>query len=266
MSLSFPGHSAHIVPSCNVKATVNVPSDSVREVENRDGTALLDIQQGLCLGMTPLATKIWRMLKTDLSADQITSALTLEFPEIPSARIRQDVHGFIIDLNEKGLLVNKDTAGIKKVVRRERLLILALNRQHNLKKDSKPGSGAHRFLFWKALFALIVFDLFKLGSNFARIHTLVRSWGTCSPPASTKMVEQVCRAINHACLWYPKRVLCLQRSAVTTCLLRNCGVPAQMVIGAQKCPFKAHAWTEVDGQAINERRDVQAAYLVWERC
>jgi hypothetical protein len=53
---------------------------------------------------------------------------------------------------------------------------------------------------------------------------------------------------------------------VTTCLLRTCGIPAQMVIGAQEFPFKAHAWTEVDGRAINERRDVQKVYLVWERC
>jgi hypothetical protein len=39
-----------------------------------------------------------------------------------------------------------------------------------------------------------------------------------------------------------------------------------MVVGAQKVPFKAHAWTEVNGQAINELRDVQKTYGVWERC
>jgi len=43
-------------------------------------------------------------------------------------------------------------------------------------------------------------------------------------------------------------------------------VPAQMVIGAQKLPFKAHSWTEVNGRAINERFDVQKVYGVWERC
>jgi hypothetical protein len=37
-------------------------------------------------------------------------------------------------------------------------------------------------------------------------------------------------------------------------------------LGAQTVPVKAHAWTEVDGKAINERRDVQRIYAVWERC
>lgn len=57
----------------------------------------------------------------------------------------------------------------------------------------------------------------------------------------------------------PKQVLCLQRSAVTTCLMRHNGLRATMVLGAQTLPFKAHAWTEVDGRAVNERRDVQSA-------
>lgn len=79
-------------------------------------------------------------------------------------------------------------------------------------------------------------------------------------------LHQVCNAINRACVWYPKRILCLQRSAVTTCLLRNCGVPARMTIGAQRFPFRAHAWTEVNGRPVNERREVEKIYLVWDRC
>ena len=39
-----------------------------------------------------------------------------------------------------------------------------------------------------------------------------------------------------------------------------------MVLGAQKLPFKAHAWVEVGGRAINERSNVQTIYVVWDRC
>src|SRR6266851_7702361 len=123
-----------------------------------------------------------------------------------------------------------------------------------------------RFLFCKALIGLAAFDLLLLVRNFAALHRIVRNWklgGRKAPPDTT---IRVCDAVNHACSWYPKRALCLQRSAVTTCLLRNCGVPAQMVIGAQKLPFKAHAWVEVNKHAVNERSDVQAIYGVWERC
>src|SRR5260370_40304920 len=91
-----------------------------------------------------------------------------------------------------------------------------------------------RFLFWKALIGLLAFDLLLLVRNFATLHRVVRNWklsGARVPPDAT---DRVCDAVNHARSWYPKRALCLQRSAVTACLLRSCGVGAQMIIGAQK--------------------------------
>lgn len=123
-----------------------------------------------------------------------------------------------------------------------------------------------RFLFWRALIGLIAFDVFGFGRSFVRVHKLVGGWRIAQRTASAGTVDGVCKAVNCACVWYPRRVLCLQRSAVMTCLLRSCGVPAQMVIGAQKLPFKAHAWTEVSGCVIDERRDVQNIYGVWDRC
>lgn len=123
-----------------------------------------------------------------------------------------------------------------------------------------------QFLVWKALFGLLAFDLLGFGQNFAAMHRLVRRWKTRQISASESSVNRVCTAMNHACVWYPKRVLCLQRSAVTTCLLRHCGVPAQMVMGVQNLPFRAHAWTEVHGRTTNERRNVQKLYGVWDRC
>jgi len=118
----------------------------------------------------------------------------------------------------------------------------------------------------KALVGLLIFDLRGLGTNFSKMYDAVSNWPVARQKIGAGSVQQVCDAVNHACVWYPKRVLCLQRSAVTTCLLRGCGVPAKMVMGAQNLPFKAHAWTEVDGRAINERRDVQRIYSAWERC
>ena len=122
------------------------------------------------------------------------------------------------------------------------------------------------FLILKALIGLLAFDARGLDRNFPKMHSFVSKWPVAQRKDSDQAVELVCKAVNHACVWYPKRVRCIQRSAVTTCLLRSCGVPAQMVMGAQVLPVKAHAWTEVNGRAINERRDVQRVYAVWERC
>ena len=121
-------------------------------------------------------------------------------------------------------------------------------------------------LFWKAFVGLLAFDMFGLGRQFARLHSTVSHWPTAETIALPEVLNRVCNAVNRACAWYPKRALCLQRSVVTACLLRDYGVPAQLVLGAQKLPFKAHAWVEVNGCALNERTDVQSTYSVWERC
>jgi len=121
-------------------------------------------------------------------------------------------------------------------------------------------------LFWKALLGLMAYDLLVLCGNFSTLHYKVRRWPVSHSRSLKHTTDQVCAAVNRACSWYPKRSLCLQRAAVTACLLRSCGIPADMVLGAQKIPFKAHAWVEVGGRAINELSDVQRVYCVWEKC
>jgi hypothetical protein len=69
-----------------------------------------------------------------------------------------------------------------------------------------------------------------------------------------------------ACAFYFKQVLCLQRAAATTILLRQYGVPAEMVIGTQLCPFRAHAWVEVAGRVANDKPYTADLYRVLDRC
>ena len=121
-------------------------------------------------------------------------------------------------------------------------------------------------LFLRALLTLFGFDVLSTFCRFETIYSTVKSWTVASAPSSRDTIDRVCKAVNYACIWYPKQALCLQRSFVATYLLRKHGVQAHMVLGAQKLPFKAHAWVEVDGQAINERSNVQATYAVWDRC
>jgi hypothetical protein len=121
-------------------------------------------------------------------------------------------------------------------------------------------------LCFQALFMLLAYDILNALCRFQTIYSVVRGWSIKGSADEPDMIDRVCMAVNYGCVWYPKRALCLQRSFVTTYLLRRHGVAAQMVLGAQKLPFKAHAWVEVDGRAINERSNVQATYAVWDRC
>jgi hypothetical protein len=76
----------------------------------------------------------------------------------------------------------------------------------------------------------------------------------------------LCHAVDLACVFYFKQVLCLQRSAVTTVLLRQYGWVAEMVIGAQVRPFISHAWVEIDGSVIGDKPYIREMYQELERC
>ncbi len=121
-------------------------------------------------------------------------------------------------------------------------------------------------LLYRALFALFLYDVLNTFCRFETMYLMVKRWKVASRPADQDTIDRVCTAVNYACAWYPKQALCLQRSFVATYLLRKQGVPARLVMGAQVLPFKAHAWVEVVGQAVNERSNVQATYGVWDRC
>jgi len=242
------------------------PSAAVREIENQDGAVLLDIRQGVCMSMTPVGIRIWQMLKLNYSFEQITECLATDFTDVPINEIDRDVRVFVADLEQNGLLVADQPVDVDRLGLLDRLLVPA-HRQVQCEEGRLRVTGkSARFLTLKCFLGLLIFDLFRLGNNFTRVRTVVQRWPTAPKLALPSLVDQVCDAMRYACVWYPTRVLCLQRSAVMTCVLRNCGVPAQMVIGAQKFPFKAHAWTEVNCRAINERRDVQNIYSTWERC
>jgi len=119
----------------------------------------------------------------------------------------------------------------------------------------------------KAYFHLVRLEVLLRFANFETLHRRIRNYPTVSSPAnSVEDAIRICTAMDMACVFYWKQVLCLQKSAATVCLLRRCGIPAQMVIGAQKLPFKAHAWIEVEGQVINDKPYLPKLYGILDRC
>jgi len=122
------------------------------------------------------------------------------------------------------------------------------------------------FLVLEAYLSLIRFDFYLARGNFEAIYNKVRNYPMGKKAASHDSVETICAAVDMACIWYCKEVLCLQRSAATTCLLRKYGISAHLVIGAQQMPFKAHAWVEVDGKVVNDKQYVPEMYGILTRC
>jgi hypothetical protein len=102
--------------------------------------------------------------------------------------------------------------------------------------------------------------------GFKAVYEIVREAGvrpihTMFPPDSAHL----CHAMDLACVFYFKQVMCFQRSAATTLLLRRHGWGAEMVTGAQILPFKSHAWVEIKGSIVNDKPYMTKIYQVLER-
>jgi Transglutaminase-like superfamily len=116
----------------------------------------------------------------------------------------------------------------------------------------------------EAWIALVLFDLASI-RGFGLVHTLVRRCPVAKSQPNERTVEQVCLAVEEACVWYMKRAYCLQRATVATWLLRRRGVGAELVIGYRPVPIDSHAWVEVDGRVVNDRQQYQKFFSVLDR-
>jgi hypothetical protein len=129
-----------------------------------------------------------------------------------------------------------------------------------------------RFFFWRAFFLVIFYDLLLARGDFPGIHRRVHKYPIRNNGKLMNTIDaeeardKICATLNIACVWYPRRAECLQRSAALTCLLRRYGLPAQLVIGTQKLPFRAHAWVELDGRVVNDKQDMPLLYAEIARC
>jgi len=117
-----------------------------------------------------------------------------------------------------------------------------------------------------AFVALLGFDLLLKFRGFQSLIERVRSWPTASPGATDReSCKRVRAMVDRAQMYYPKKAMCLQHSAVVTCLLRRRGVPAEMVLAAKDFPPSGHAWVEVEGRVVNDSQAVKRKYRVLKR-
>src|SRR5258707_777160 len=121
-------------------------------------------------------------------------------------------------------------------------------------------------LVLRAFMMLLTFQFYLWHGNFSALYDKVRSFPLHPPHRTRNTIPAICEAVDLAAIWYPKEVLCLQRSAATACLLKRYGHSVQLVIGARLSPFKAHAWVELAGHVVNDKPYVPEIYAVLDRC
>lgn len=256
-------------------------ASNVRSTINDDGGVLLDLDSGVVFSLNAVGARVCAMLQQGLTLDSILESLADEF-RVPRQQLLSDIATFLLQLESRGL-VRKMAVG--RAMRNVEVGVpSAPSPQGTIgenKGAGKPPANKERradngegltgraapkasdtFL---AFLGLVAVDLITKVKGFPYLYRIVKSF-----PVSHKQyvdpttVARVCVAVDRACICYPKRALCLHRSALATCLLRRQGVAARMVIACRVMPYHGHAWVEVDGEVVNDSNKVQEFYSVLE--
>jgi len=120
-------------------------------------------------------------------------------------------------------------------------------------------------LFLNAYFQLILFHLRLKRGRFNSLHHAVSRTRQSISADANHSIQQISSIVDLACVWYPFRVLCLQRSAATACLLKQHGFAARMIVGVKRLPFRAHAWVEVGDEVVNDKPYVREMFTIIDK-
>jgi Transglutaminase-like superfamily/Coenzyme PQQ synthesis protein D (PqqD) len=228
-----------------------------------DGTTILDIKNDRIYNAIGLSSLIWSKLataNTGLSQSAIVDTLRTEFIDVPEQQIESDVDHLLSDFKRKNL-INESRA----------VFVAGSEECHFTSLSSSFIYRTTEYLLKLRLSGLAAFLGLAMSTfvlklrGFGALHRMVKRWPVNDKQPDSKSLDEICTAVDSATSWYPKHALCLSRSAVTTCLLKQQGIDARMVIGCNKIPFKAHAWVEVNGEVVNDRKRVQQTYKVLDR-
>lgn len=233
---------------------------SLQLLKSEDGCVLLDIQHDRMLKLNLVAAEMWTLISNGHAESEIVSHLAERYG-VSEDRVATDLSDLmrrITELEVGGIPL--DCAALE------------VDSGHYSSHPSYPWYGtapsedsprptAAKVLI--ALFGLAIFDLVLSLFSLQAMCRCVRSWPRWgSRDATVARIGALCNAVHMACVWYPAKTLCLQRSAVTTWLMRIYGLPAVMKIGVRPTPFQAHAWVEVDGSVVNDWPRVKQFYRV----
>ena len=76
-----------------------------QDLAGEEGTVLLHLDTGAYHALTPVAARIWELLSSPCTEEEIRERLEREF-EVEPAVLRDDVARFLAELRERGLIRN----------------------------------------------------------------------------------------------------------------------------------------------------------------
>ncbi|HKV34750.1 MAG TPA: lasso peptide biosynthesis B2 protein [Pyrinomonadaceae bacterium] len=269
---------------------------SIVAKKHRDGCVLLSTASDRIFKLNGVGALTWLVLEQNLNAlslEDVVDELHRHFEtinytgemryEVSREQLRSDTNRFLKSLADAGLVqVLNDSHGRECYRSREGVsgttsttLTEVTSKQANdvsfaaitiTSPTQISNSRVSKRETLTALFGLLAVDLLLHFRGFEALIKRVEGWPTAEPQTTDpELCRRICATVNRAQVYYPKKAMCLQHSAVITCLLRRHAVPAQMVLAAQEFPPKAHAWVEVSGVVVNDFKQVKTRYRELKR-
>lgn len=250
----------------NSADTLFTVSPDIYSFTDKDGSAILNVDRERMYSVIGVGSAIWVKLASQpagVTFGSIVEGLSARYHDVPRHQIERDVERLLASFQRNGFIRTDERrqgrfaagwrdrghAGFLFLARKATGLLLKL-----------------RLYGLTAFLGLSVINIMLKLVSFSAFYHTVKLWPVSGEPGDPEAVIPVCAAVDKATTWYPKQAMCLQRSAVATCLLRSHGLPAQMVIGCRKIPFKSHAWAELYGLVVNDKEKVREFYRVLDRC
>ena len=278
-----------MTPTTNATSAAPLNPFSVVARKHRDGSVLLSAANDRIFKLNGVGALTWTVLEQSpepLKLNEIVRELYAQFDnlntgaearyEVSEEQLKTDTSRFLRSLSDAGLVQSvSDAIGRESYRIREGITGTTSTTLAELNGNTAPAEVTSLITqaaslpairpkmseTLTALFGLFAFDLLLRVRGFNALIRKVERWPTAEPHRPDREIcRRVCAMVTRAQVYYPKKAMCLQHSAVVTCLLRRRGVPAEMVLAAQEFPPKAHAWTEVAGTVVNDYAQVKTRY------
>lgn len=268
-------------------APITAPSHTEKAQRHKDGSVLLSVADDRICKLNGVGALTWMVLEdhpTGVGVEAVVQELCAQFDaintegrlryDVSREQLRSDTDRFLKQLAAMRLIKREaDSNGqefycVSPGVSGTTASTPAPATPATSAKEGSPQNDI-RPLKRETLAAftgLLAFDLLLKIRGFQSLIEKVEHWPTAEPKTpDVDSCRRVRAMVDRAQMYYPKKAMCLQHSAVVTCLLRRRGVPAQMILAAQTLPPKAHAWVEVNGKVVNDFSAVQNTYQVMRR-
>jgi hypothetical protein len=271
--------------SATARPIQNLPRPyTERARKHKDGGVLLSIAEDRICRLNGVGALTWMVLQEaerDLSLDEVVDRLSEQFEainaegelayEVSRSQLRVDTSLFLEKLATMNLLetnegelyrISRDVSGTTSPEKATGAVSVESEPDPSIRTEEKVSKRETLTAF----VGLLAFDVLVKLAGFKALIEKVEHWPTAEPRSGDLRICRRVRAmVDRAQMYYPKKAMCLQHSAVVTCLLRRRGMPAQMVLAAHEFPIRVHAWSEVNGYVVNDRQDVKSKHREMRR-